>query len=163
MFYYIFVVMTQRSHKKKAVGGNGNTVIVPLNSSSRHRNWFFTLNNYTRKDIDTIFDEMCKLYCKQYCFQEEKGKEGTPHLQGVIAYDNAISFNTMKTLLPRANWKVAKNLKLALAYCCKEDTRNGKTWTWNYVIPKVWTNDEIGEWWINEHIKNMDWAKDLTL
>ena len=136
--------MTQNlAQNKSTFRGVGNTN-VPHYPPQKTRNWFFTLNNYTKKDIGTIFDEKLKLNLKQFCFQEEIGKNGTPHLQGVLAYSNAISFSSRKKLLPRANWSPCKNLKRALAYCCKEDTRNGKTWTYNYEIPM--TDKEFEEW-----------------
>ncbi len=40
----------------------GNTIIVPKHPSPKARNWFFTLNNYTQKDIGTIIDERFKLF-----------------------------------------------------------------------------------------------------
>ncbi len=154
---------TQKYTQIKNLEELGNTIIVSKDTSSRHRNWFFTLNNYTRKDINTIFDEREKENCNKYCFQEEKGKSGTPHLQGVISYVNAVSFNRMKNLLPRANWKVAKNLKKALAYCCKEDTRNGKTWANGYMIPKKLTAEAIEAHWLREHKMSIDVMKTIPL
>ncbi len=129
--------MEQNVEQKIPDGEVGNTIIVPEHPSPKARNWFFTLNNYTQKDIGTIIDERFKLYMKQYCFQEEKGESGTKHLQGILIYKNPISFNTMKKLLPEAHWEKARNKKNALRYCCKEDTRDGKVYTWNYEIPKT--------------------------
>ncbi len=131
------------AQNKSTFQGKGNTY-VPHLSPSKTRNWFFTLNNYTKKDIGTIFDEQLKMNLKQYCFQEEIGENGTPHLQGVIAYNNAVHFSSMKKLLPRANWQSCKNLKKSLAYCCKEDTRSDKTWVFNYKIPL--TPEEFAAW-----------------
>ena len=66
----------------------------------------------------------------------------------------------MKKLLPNAHWEKAKNANNALRYCCKEDTRSGKIFTYNYEIPR---SDE--EMWVefikinkptDEEIKKMD-------
>ncbi len=126
--------MAQKLAQKKNTFGDCNTRIVPIRPPSKARNWVFTLNNYTQKDIGTFFDTKFNLNLKQFCFQEEKGENGTPHLQGVLAYTNAISFNTVKKISPNSHWEICRNLKKALQYCSKADTRNGKTFTWNYKI-----------------------------
>lgn len=131
----------QKNHASE--GHIGNT--VPRESWKKARNWCFTLNHYTQIDIGTIYDEKLKLNLIQFCFQEEIGPSGTPHLQGTLAYKNAISFNTMKKLLPRAHWSRARNLKNALAYCCKVPTRNGKVWFHNYEPPVELTDNMILE------------------
>lgn len=97
----------------------------------RSRNWCFTLNNYTEADINNIGD--CKY---QYIFQEETGKEGTPHLQGLIASPNAISQNTMKKLIPRAHLEVCRNKMASIQYCQKGESRTGKI----YCNVESWMN-----------------------
>lgn len=93
-------------------------------SSAKKRCYTFTLNNYTEEDIEKI------LACgAKYVFQEEKGEEkGTEHLQGILSFENAVSFNTVKKLLPRAHWEVCKNKRASIIYCSKENTRNGRMW-----------------------------------
>lgn len=70
----------------------------------------------------------------QYLFQEEIGKTGNEHLQGVIMMKNARSFSGMKKL---CGWHIEKmrSKKHAIDYCSKEETRNGKVYT-NMVLPK---------------------------
>ncbi len=157
--------MTQTLEQKICTGGLGNTNIVPMNPPQKSRNWFFTLNNHTKKEVDTIYDEIFKLNCMKFIFQEEKGKDGTKHLQGTIAYKNAVSFNTMKRLSPRAHWEKVKNLKNAMAYCCKEETRYGKVYRYNYEIPK--SKEEMWNEFIEinmptgEEIKKMNCILDI--
>lgn len=125
------------STQKKQLLSGGNTSNVQkckLTPDRKSRNWCFTLNNYTKKDVGIFFDLRLELRVKKYCFQEEKGNDGTCHLQGVISWENAISFNSVKKIHPLAHWEKCKNLKNSLAYCSKADTRNGKTYTWNYKI-----------------------------
>lgn len=93
----------------------------------RQRSWFFTLNNYKKEDIHNYTQILSN---SEYIFQEEKGKNGTPHLQGCIRFKNGKSFSAVKKLLgnkphiePCRNWKHSK------MYCCKEDTRNGAIYT----------------------------------
>lgn len=126
--------MEQKLEQKNSTFIQESNTKVANTPPSKGRNWCFTLNNHITKDIDTILRLKLITECKQFCFQEEKGKNGTPHLQGVIAWKNAVSFNTVRKLLPRAHWEKAYNLKKALAYCCKADTRYGMICTHNYTI-----------------------------
>lgn len=87
----------------------------------KSRNWQFTLNNYTPEEIKEICDSKY-----QYIFQEETGSEGTPHLQGMISSANAVSFNSIKQLIPRAHIEAAKNKNALINYCQKGATRTGK-------------------------------------
>ncbi len=119
--------MAQR-HKGRRVGNTKNS------SYNKTRNWCFTLNNYSKIELEQLYNLKNLKNLKQYCFQEEKGENKIPHLQGVLAYKNAICFNSMKKLSPRANWSQCEDLKKSLAYCCKERTRCGHTYTHNYEI-----------------------------
>lgn len=90
--------------------------------TTKSRVYCFTCNNYTKTDID-IFTHTGA----EYCFQEETGAEGTPHLQGVLIFKNAVAFNSMKKLHAGAHWEAAKkNKKACIRYCSKIDTRTGK-------------------------------------
>lgn len=112
------------------VGTDRNTSNRSVNKS---RNWCFTLNNYDSKDIDTL--TQCKF---QYIFQEEKGEEGTPHLQGLLCSNNAISFNSIKKLLPRAHIEKCKNKNASINYCKKGESRFGKI----YTNVSLWMDDD---------------------
>lgn len=102
--------------------GSGNTKTPPV----RARNWFFTLNNYTEQDIK----DLQEMKSGEYLFQEEKGKNGTPHLQGIVAFPNAISFESAKRHIgTKAHIEVSKDLKASVLYCKKEETRIGKIYT----------------------------------
>lgn len=94
----------------------------------RYRNWLFTLNNYTQEEILYI-ENWCITQKAQYIFQEEKGKEGTPHLQGTIFLKNGKTFSAFKKDHPRMWFEQIRNKKGAANYCKKEDTRNGKIYT----------------------------------
>lgn len=90
----------------------------------RARNWCFTLNNYTDKDITLLLAQH-----NEYLFQEETGKNGTKHLQGILCYTNAVSFNKIKALLPTAHIEKCKNKIASIQYCSKEETRTGEIFT----------------------------------
>lgn len=95
---------------------------------SKSRGFTFTLNNYTNDDINMIKEFKC-----QYIFQEETGESGTKHLQGMLYFTNAVSFNTVKTMLPRAHIEKMKSKIASIKYCSKEDTRTGEIYSnFNY-------------------------------
>lgn len=102
--------------------GEGNT--DSLLPKSAHRNWFFTLNNYREVDIENL-----KKQTGSYVFQEELSKSGTRHLQGVIIFKSARKLRLLKKINERIHWEVCKNKKLAMKYCSKLDTRNGRVFT----------------------------------
>lgn len=91
---------------------------------SRGRNWCFTLNNHTVREITTLTQAFSEKN-GTYVFQEEKGAEGTKHLQGIVMFKNAISFNSIKKLMPRAHIEATKNKMASINYCTKEETRDG--------------------------------------
>jgi len=89
---------------------------------SPSKNWVFTCNNYTNEKINMIVENSS---IKRYSFQEEVGDSGTPHLQGYIEFiTKRRPLNLFKDL--QAHWEKCKNVKKAIAYTQKEDTRAGK-------------------------------------
>lgn len=97
---------------------DGNTLVDP-----RSRNWFFTWNNYTKENVTQL---LSYLKGNKYCFQEEKGEEGTPHLQGCIKFKNARTFGGLHKKFKEVHWEITKQLKQAEVYCQKEESRVGK-------------------------------------
>lgn len=98
------------------------------------KNWFFTLNNYTNddiRDLETCFNSLSG--CK-YVFQEELGANGTPHLQGQINLTKKMRWSEFK-LTNRIHFEKTRNVRDAIEYCRKLDTRNGKIFS-NIKIPK---------------------------
>lgn len=112
--------MAQSTQKKTGVC---NTKIQTP-SAAKARNWTFTLNNYTRVHIDNLLTLDCL-----YVFQEETGEKGTPHLQGLLVFKNAVSFNSVKRLIPTAHIEKCKNKNASIRYCSKEDSRTGGIYT----------------------------------
>lgn len=110
---------TEQTHEKSPLC---NTKIK--SGAVKNRNWCFTLNNYTAKDIKDLCTDDYK-----YVFQEETGANGTKHLQGLIMYINARTFIHMKKLNSRCHWEPCKNKTASIRYCSKEDTRTGNIFT----------------------------------
>lgn len=84
---------------------------------SRSRNFVFTLNNYTAEE-----EEAVKAWvCVYLIFGKEVGEEGTPHLQGYVAFANARTLSALKKLSLRAHWEIARGTpKQASEYCEKD-------------------------------------------
>lgn len=71
-----------------------------------HTNWQFTLNNYTQDEIA----EINEIECKYVMYGKEEGKNGTPHLQGLIVFNTKKSQSQLKKLMPRAHVEIVRNL-----------------------------------------------------
>jgi len=112
--------MTQATQATQATqGAGGNT--KPQPSRQRSRKWSFTLNNYTEEEYDTI-TQACNNKDWKYIIGKEVGESGTPHLQGFIEHTNAISFDLMKQILPRAHIEKSKGTtQQNLTYCSKDN------------------------------------------
>lgn len=97
------------------------------NTDFRRKNWFFTWNNYTETDINSLL-VVGKKSCRKYAFQEEIGKNGTKHIQGVLCFNYAMRFKTLKKISEKIHWEPCKNIIAASKYCQKMETKNGKTY-----------------------------------
>lgn len=54
-------------------------------------------------------------------YGREVGESGTPHLQGMIIFNNPVRFGTLKDLLPNAHVEIMKGtFDDSLAYCSKD-------------------------------------------
>lgn len=111
----------------KSSKASGNTKQKPKQiSPSKH--WCFTFNNYTIDDI-AVLSSTFKQICSNYVFQEEKGDCGTPHLQGYCHFKNKI--RPLSLELPKTiHWEKKKGtVKQCIAYCTKDESRNGQIYT----------------------------------
>ena len=124
-----------------SMGKSGNTKQI---SPSKH--WCFTFNNYSEDDIKT-FEEVSSNSSKRYVFQEELGENGTPHLQGYIEFIDKVRPKNMYDT--KIHWEKCRNIKNSIAYCSKEDTRNGKVYCHNIRIPKkvrILDESQLRDW-----------------
>lgn len=113
---------------------NNDTVdtVVTGNTRRRSRNWAFTVNN-PKNGIDTKIIKFVEKYNGLYVIGHEVGKKGTPHLQGYCSFENAISFNSLKSLMPTAHIEKAHaNAATNYGYCTKDG--NFKT---NIVLAEI--------------------------
>jgi len=90
-----------------------------MTSPERYRHWAFTLNNYTKDDLDKL-QQLPKggIYL---VYGKEVGDAGTRHLQGFISYSSQRLFNSVsKFFAGRAHVEVARSPRAAAEYCKKD-------------------------------------------
>lgn len=83
------------------------------------RGWCFTLNNYEQSDIE----HLNSLEVDYLIYGKEKGKKGTPHLQGFLYIKSKARMNAVKELLgSRYHIERQKGtLAEAIHYCMKDE------------------------------------------
>lgn len=85
----------------------------------KSRNWCFTLNNYSEEDEKKLSDMGQNI--RYIGYGREVGESGTPHLQGMIIYKNAVRFGTLKQFLPNAHFEIMNGtFEQNLDYCSKD-------------------------------------------
>lgn len=108
-----------------AQSGTGrNTGKISPGLRQKSRNWAFTLNNPMEAELKNLQND-----AYSYIFQEETGKEGTPHLQGTIILKDPQALSYVKKINGRAHWEVCKNKFASINYCQKGESRTGKMYT----------------------------------
>lgn len=106
---------------------------------TKFRNWCFTINNPTDEDRESLIPMKSFNHdppvptlpsgVKYIKFQLERGKEGTPHFQGVVVFKSQVVLKSVKKLMPRAHLEPCRDLRSSLIYCEKEDTRVDGPWS----------------------------------
>lgn len=100
----------------------------------RSRAWFFTWNNPPESTVLVELLETSKV--RSYVFQLEMGENNTPHFQGICYFDNPVRFGTLKNLIQEAHWEISHDVRAAVKYCTKIDTRVGGPWSKGFKINK---------------------------
>lgn len=94
-----------------------------MGRQQRTKQWCFTLNNYTeeeQKQIDFAVDREDVVYM---CYGEERGTEGTPHLQGYFELSRKLVLSSVRKLagLERAHFEPRRGSQnQAIEYCRKD-------------------------------------------
>lgn len=120
-------------------------------NTNRSRAFCFTFNNYNETDVTQLLETLDET-AEKYIFQEETGKEGTPHLQGVIRFKYQRSFESIKKINNKIHWEICRNWIASVKYCSKEETRTGQIWSKNVEKPvteEIWdelTGKTLYEW-----------------
>lgn len=103
------------------------------------KGWFFTWNNYPN-DYQNILETVFRKICTKYIFQEEKGEQNTPHIQGCILLSKPMRWTEFK--LPKEiHWEKTRNQEKAEQYCEKEATSQSAAVKFGFpkplLIPKM--------------------------
>lgn len=120
--------MTKSSSNSSTKSGNTRQI-----SPAVH--WCFTYNNYDETSIKDLLD---KLSSSKYVFQEEIGEQGTPHLQGYVAFNKKVRAKQYVGI-DKIHWEKKKGtIKDCIRYCSKSETRkeNGRLWIKGLEIEK---------------------------
>ncbi len=102
--------------------------------------WFLTWNHYNDQSIEVL---LSLKYLQKYMIQEEIGKQGTPHLQGVLLFKKEVKWSSLNKECPDVAWGTARNLAACINYCSKVDTRNGKIWSKGFKAMKMQVFDPL--------------------
>lgn len=87
--------------------------------SAKH--WCFTLNNWTedeRGDVEALYLLGDVAYL---VYGQEKGDEGTPHLQGYISFHDRHRLGYVKPKIPRAHFEIARGSPAQNRDYCTKD------------------------------------------
>lgn len=83
------------------------------------KNWCFTLNNYSEKEIEDIKNKFSAISAK-FIVAKEVGENGTPHLQGFLAMEKRGRPSELK-LSKRIHWEKCKGSEEQnVKYCSKD-------------------------------------------
>lgn len=89
---------------------------------SRLRNWVFTLNNYTEDEYDYLTN-VVDMQWSYIVFGKETGENGTPHLQGYVEFDEALTMGQVKKRLGCDRFHLEQRRgtqEQAVTYCKKD-------------------------------------------
>jgi len=93
-----------------------------MSERKRFRSVCFTLNNYTPAEVQHIKDGSATNF-KYVVFQEERGANGTPHLQGYAQRAQPTEFNTWKRMLgARCHLEQSRGTPAQNREYCTKDT-----------------------------------------
>ncbi len=157
----------EKAHRHRSINGRNTNTVPGKQRRKRARSWCFTLNNYTKEDVNTMTQSRWNdLEIKKFVFQEEKGVNGTPHLQGVVMFKNPTGLAGLKKIHEKIHWEICKNFHASKSYCSKEETRTGMVYTYGIELEKKSSvSDEVirqeyKKWFIQEIYSQI---KDLNL
>lgn len=113
------------------------TLLAPIKGKRGNQiiSHFMTWNNYPLDGVE-ILERYFQPLVKNYCFQPEISKSGTPHLQGVFNLKKAMRWSEFD--LPKSiHWEPTRNVIGSDKYCSKDDTRDGPdTHRWPRAVKK---------------------------
>lgn len=92
---------------------------VSSDAKKKAHGFAFTWNNYTEEDVETLKATTCRYLT----FGREVGASGTPHLQGFIYFNNAVSIPGVGRLYPWHAEPIKQPPSTNVIYCGKDAER----------------------------------------
>lgn len=90
-----------------------------MSQIGKYRSYSFTINHYTDDDLADILvmSDIARYVIAGF----EVGKDGTPHVQGYVYFDNARQRKAVSKMLPRAHIEASrKGIDANITYCSKD-------------------------------------------
>lgn len=119
--------------------------------SVRGRNWCFTAWATDAGSVQRYIDGMEEYDGVEYIMQEEICPETQKkHIQGYVAFKNALSFNTLKAIFGQSahlEKSKKKNRAAAERYCRKRESATGRLWSNWYKPPRDPLAGKTMYWW----------------
>lgn len=88
-------------------------------ASPQAKHWCFTVNNYTDETLLQL--TAMQNQSEYYIVGKEVGENGTPHLQGYVAFKTKKRLALVKKILPTAHWEVKRGTVAEASDYCKKD------------------------------------------
>lgn len=131
---------------EKMTDAAGNTGTAARTRDLQCTYWCFTFNNFEVEQVEQM-EQILRHECKWYVFQEEVGKEGTPHLQGTLCLKVKQRLTQLKKIIdPSIHWEPTKSVKASLVYCTKKETATGKLYVYGIDVPEPILVEEPRGW-----------------
>lgn len=100
--------------------------------NDQHNTWSFTWNNYELNRVKDLHYNKLRSKAAWWIMQQEKGAQGTPHMQGAIRFKKKVSLNYLKQVLPHAHWDKIESDE-QIDYCNKLETLDGDQFRYGQV------------------------------
>lgn len=111
--------------------------VMPASRPNPAKEWCFTWNNYPADFQTTLENAFRSKSASKYIFQQEEGEEGTPHIQGAVAFTNKIRPFPYLGLPQQISWRSARGVWAdQLRYCSKSETKTGDTILFGCRLPR---------------------------
>lgn len=142
----------------KSKNEEGNTK-PPRKRLNQYKHWCFTLNNYTKLEMEILETHFSSISVK-WIMGIEVGEMGTPHIQGFISLKKKKRITELMNINNRIHWENCKGSENQnIQYCLKDN--NYKSWgigKWQLLPPK--NNVYIGSDLPKEN-ELFDWQVDI--
>ncbi len=133
------------------VGRQGRERSGNTRQISSSKNWVFTYNTLMSQLQLSQFRDLCSDSSDKWVFQEEIGESGNHHLQGFISFRTRCRPKSKFKEHPTIHWEKCRDIKSAIRYCQKEDSRKKDCSPWlkgiiPYRVLKLIKHEDFYPW-----------------